>query len=236
MLLDPHLDVVLQKMQFHLPAPLSDQRFPLRGRDMSWKRHHMADESSFQALLKCVRSGDDAAAAELLRRYEPVLRRIIQVRLLNARLRGRVDTSDICQSVLASFFVRVALGQYELNSAEDLLKLLATMVRNKVIDKARRRELEGDVDRRVPVAELPENALAASQGSPSQQVALRELVGEARRRLSPEERQLLELRQEGLAWNDIAARVGGSPEALRKRLSRAVDLVAQELGLDEDNP
>jgi RNA polymerase sigma-70 factor (ECF subfamily) len=196
----------------------------------------MGDELSFQALLESVRAGDDAAAAELLRRYEGVLRRIIQVRLLNARLRGRVDASDICQSVMASFFVRVSLGQYELHSAEDLLKLLATMARNKVIDKARRRELDGDQDRRVPVTELPENALAGAQGTPSQQVALRELVVEARRRLSPEERRLLDLRQEGLDWAAIAAQVGGSPEALRKRLSRAVDMVAKQLGLDEDTP
>jgi RNA polymerase sigma-70 factor (ECF subfamily) len=196
----------------------------------------MPDELSFQALLKRVRAGDEAGAAELLARYEPVLRRIIHVRLLDARLRGRVDASDISQSVLASFFVRVALGQYELNSGEDLLKLLATMARNKVIDKARRRELEGDQERRVPVTELPEIALASGEASPSQQVTLKELVGEARRRLSPEERQLLELRQEGLEWTAIADRVGGSPEGLRKRLSRAVDMVAQQLGLDEDKP
>jgi RNA polymerase sigma-70 factor (ECF subfamily) len=195
----------------------------------------MADELSFQTLLARVRAGDEAGAAELLSRYEPVLRRIIHVRLLDARLRGRVDPSDISQSVLASFFVRVALGQYELNNAEDLLKLLATMARNKVIDKARQRELEGDQERRVPVAELPEMALASAEASPSQQVALRELVGEARRRLSPEERRLLELRQEGLEWTAIADQVGGSPEGLRKRLSRAVDMVAQQLGLDEGN-
>jgi RNA polymerase sigma-70 factor (ECF subfamily) len=196
----------------------------------------MAEALSFQALLERVRAGDETGAAELLGRYEPVLRRIIHVRLLDARLRGRVDASDISQSVLASFFVRVALGQYELNTAEDLLKLLATMARNKVIDQARRRELEGDQERRVPVAELPEMALASGEASPSQQVALQELVGEARRLLSPEERHLLELRQQGLEWTAIADRVGGSPEGLRKRLSRAVDMVAQQLGLDEDNP
>jgi RNA polymerase sigma-70 factor (ECF subfamily) len=196
----------------------------------------MADELSFQALLESVRAGDDEAAAELLRRYAPVLRRIINVRLLDARLRGRVDASDICQSVLASFFVRVSLGQYELNSGEDLLKLLATMARNKVIDNARRRELEGNQDRRIPVAELPASAVRAADASPSQQVAFRELVSEARRRLSSEERQLLELRQQGLDWAAIAAQVGGTPEALRKRLSRAVDMVAQQLGLDEDSP
>src|SRR5262249_51630402 len=158
----------------------------------STENFDMAEELPFESLLKSVRAGDNDAAAELLRRYEPALRRIISLRLIDARLRARVDTSDICQSVLASFFVRVALGQYELKSPEDLLKLLATMARNKVIDKTRRRNLGGDQDRRVPVDELPENALQASQDTPSQQVALRELLGEARRRLSPEERQVLE--------------------------------------------
>ena len=32
---------------------------------------------------------------------------------------------DICQSVMASFFVRAALGQYQLNTPEQLLNLLA---------------------------------------------------------------------------------------------------------------
>jgi len=44
---------------------------------------------------------------------------------------------DICQSVLASFFVRAALGQYELETPGHLLKLLVSMSRKKLIDHAR---------------------------------------------------------------------------------------------------
>jgi DNA-directed RNA polymerase specialized sigma24 family protein len=69
--------------------------------------------------------------------------------------------------------------------------------------------------------------------TPSQQVAARELLHQARQRLSAEERRLLELRQEGRGWDEVAALVGGNPEALRKRLARAVERVAGELGLDE---
>jgi len=43
----------------------------------------------------------------------------------------------------------------------------------------------------------------------------------------------LDLRDQGLDWAAIAAQVGGSPEALRKRLARAIDLVVAELGLEE---
>ena len=54
--------------------------------------------------------------------------------------------------MLASFFVRAALGQYRLDTAEDLVKLLATMVRNKVVDKRRRKRLDQQENRRVPLA------------------------------------------------------------------------------------
>ena len=47
------------------------------------------------------------------------------------------------------------------------------------------------------------------------------------------ERQLLELRQQGHQWPEIAALLGGSPAALRLKLTRAIDRVAQQLGLDE---
>ena len=46
---------------------------------------------------------------------------------------------DICQSVLGSFFVRAATGQYKLETPEHLLKLLTTMARNKL-------DLPGDGD------------------------------------------------------------------------------------------
>jgi DNA-directed RNA polymerase specialized sigma24 family protein len=61
---------------------------------------------------------------------------------------------------------------------------------------------------------------------------LQELIEEAHRRLTPDERRIQELRQQGLEWAEIAAQVGGSPEALRKRFTRAVTLVAEQLGLD----
>jgi RNA polymerase sigma-70 factor (ECF subfamily) len=194
----------------------------------------MAEEPSFQELMQRVRRGEEAAAVELLRRYEAPLRHVIHVRLVDARLRRLLDSVDICQSVLASFFVRAALGQYELNQPADLLKLLATMARNKLIDQARRPGVEGQVERQVPLDKLPERALTSPEGTPSQQAVLHELVHEVRRRLPPQERQLLDLRNQGMEWAAIAAQVGGHSEALRKRLSRAIDLVAAELGLEKD--
>jgi ECF sigma factor len=193
----------------------------------------MTTDDSFADLLRRIRAGDAAAAEELVQRYEPVLRRMVHVRLVGDRLRRLFDSEDICQSVLASFFVRVALGQYDLEEPEDLLRLLAIMARNKVVNKARRMDASGQGGERVSLTDLSNSVLAAASAGPSRHAALKDLLHEVRRRLPREENQLLDLRQQGVAWADIAIQIGDNPDALRKRLNRAVDLVAQELGLDD---
>jgi RNA polymerase sigma-70 factor (ECF subfamily) len=188
-------------------------------------------EIRFSDLMRRVRAGDEAAAAAVVRHYEPIIRRVVRIRLVDARLRRVLDSMDICQSVLGSFFVRAALGQYEVETPQKLIKLLTQMARNKLADQARRQAVR-DADARA-VAEPDLRRVPSPEPNPSQQVALRELLHEARRRLSAEERRLLDLREQGREWSEIAVELGGTPEALRKRFARAVNLVTQQLGLDE---
>jgi RNA polymerase sigma-70 factor (ECF subfamily) len=192
----------------------------------------MAEGNTFQELIDKVRAGDEAAATDLMRLYEPAIRRAVRVRMINPRLRRLLDSTDICQSVFGSFFVRAALGQYELDSPEHLLKLLIDMSCKKLADQGRREKAARRDYRRV--RDIDQNALQlpAAGDSPSQQVEARDLLSEVRKRLSPEERWLAEQRAQGRDWAQIAADQGGSPEALRKKLGRAVDRVTNELGLD----
>ena len=194
----------------------------------------MPTDGSFRELIDRVRSGDERAAAELVRRYEPTIRRAARIRLRDPGLGRLLDSMDICQSVLASFFVRAAMGQYELETSEQLLGLLVRMTRNKVANQANAQRA-GRRDHRRDVAAIDGRPdVAAREASPSRQAAARELLDEARRRLSPEERALLDRREQGGDWAAIAAELGGSPDALRMRLARAVDRVARSLGLEED--
>jgi RNA polymerase sigma-70 factor (ECF subfamily) len=195
----------------------------------------MAEETTFEDLMRRVRGGDGAAAEELVRRYEPTIRRVVRVRLVDPRLRRLFDSMDICQSVFGSFFVHAALGDYELATPEQLLGLLVSMSRKKVVDKSRRAgAARRDYRRAAEGAADQEKQWAAAGPSPSQEVAGRELLREFRRRLTDEERQIADRRAAGLNWNQIAAERGGSPEALRKQLTRAIERVSQELGLEED--
>jgi RNA polymerase sigma factor (sigma-70 family) len=192
----------------------------------------MPPDPSFDELIRQVGNGDEQAAARLVRDFEPVVRRVLRARLRGARARHEFDSMDICQSVFAIFFVRIAAGQYDLKEPDDLIKLLLTMTRNKVAEKMRRQHrLRRDSRRTVDGVE--ELALAGRDPTPSSMVAGKELLEEARRRLSNEERLLVELRGQGHSWEEVATSLGGTSGARRNQLARALDRVAQELRLDE---
>lgn len=192
----------------------------------------MSGETAFDELLARVRQGDDQAASELFQRYEPYIRRTIRFRLTDPKLRRQLDSVDIVQSVMGDFFIRAALGQFELKGPEDLLKLLATMARNKVSYHARKhRTARRDLGRveGTPADELP---VAAEQTTPSQIVAHRDLIAAFRDRLKPDERYLSDQRALGRSWQEISDELGEPADTLRKRLNRAVARVSSELGLD----
>jgi len=193
----------------------------------------MSPDTPFDQLIVRVRLGDDAAAAELLRRYEPAVRRAVRIQLRDPRLRRYLDSMDICQSVMASFFLRAFSGQYDLADPERLLKLLVIMARNKLATQARkmhvaRRDMAAFHGDRVGT-----HTLMAADASPSRQVAGRELLALFRSQLSERERQIVDLRGEGKEWAEVAQVLGGNADALRKTLVRALDRVAAQLGLEE---
>src|SRR3954454_9466144 len=164
----------------------------------------MSASSTYGELIRQVRAWDPDAAAELIRRYEPAIRRAVRVRLADARLGNLLDSMDICQSVLKSFFVRAAAGQYDLDTPEQLLKLLSSMARNKLITQARR-EHALCRDRRRLVREGPDEDRLVAPGAGPGDVDARDLLHEVERRLSPEERRILELRNLGQDSAAIAA-------------------------------
>ena len=196
-----------------------------------------ADNNSFMTFLERVRAGDQRAAEELVRMYEPEIRREVRLRMRDPRLRRDFDSVDICQSVLGSFFVRASLGQYDLQKPEDLIKLLVTMTRNKLVGQVRKQQTQKrDLARRDPAGQEKLGTLADrvdAGPTPSLQVANEELIQEFRKRMTPEELQIAERRTQGLQWEAIAAELGGTGEGCRKQLSRAMDRVSQELGLEE---
>ena len=147
---------------------------------------------------------------------------------------------DICQSVLAIFFsARGRPASTTWKEPDDLIKLLLTMTRNKVAEKMRsgQHRLAPATSRRT-VGGVEELALAGLDLDSEQcGCGYRSCSNRHGRRLSEEERQLVELRGQGFSWEEVAASLGGGRPGARAepawpaRLDRVA--LVRELRLDE---
>ena len=187
--------------------------------------------ASFHDFIARIREGDEDAARELVRRFERVIRREVHLRLDDQRMYRVFDSMDISQSVLTSFFARAGAGQFDLETPEQLARLLIQMTRNKVAFQVRRLRADRRDSRLTDARPVDEIDLPGDSPSPSQVVSDLDLVEAVRSRLGAEERRLAELRGEGWEWPEIAERLGGSAQARRVQLARAVQRVARELKL-----
>jgi RNA polymerase sigma factor (sigma-70 family) len=187
---------------------------------------------SFTELIDRVSSGDQQAASQLVQEFEPVVRRELRFRLRDSRARVELESMDISQSVLSNLFVRVATREYDLREPEELIRLLITMTRNKIAQKLRDNHRQRRDSRRT-VAGVENMPLESSAPSPSRVLASKELLQQVQQTLNGEERQLVELRCQGLSWEEIASLLGGSAGARRKQMARAMDEIVRKLRLDD---
>jgi RNA polymerase sigma factor (sigma-70 family) len=188
-------------------------------------------EENFPELIARIRAGDERTAVDLVRRYEPEIRREVRFVLRDPFLRRTIDSMDICQSVLCSFFRRAASGEYDLDRPADLTRLLVRMARNKTVDALRRHRAARRDHRRATTIDGV-NVATYSPG-PGQVAEGRDLLAAIQGRLSGEERRLADLRARGREWADISSEVGGTSEGRRKQLTRALARVSRELRLDD---
>lgn len=192
----------------------------------------MPANKPFEELLRDVRGGDPAAAAEIVRRYESAIRVAVRTRLSDPALRQQFDSMDICQSVLASFFLRAAAGQYDLHDPQQLVALLTKIAHNKLAMHARNQYRQRRNVRRTRGLTNSMDKLPASSSEPAEVAADRDLIHQAYARMDPQVRQMATARANGAEWGEIAAELGGTAEACRKQFRRAMDAIAHTLHIE----
>jgi RNA polymerase sigma-70 factor (ECF subfamily) len=190
----------------------------------------MSADPQFADLFRRVRAGERQAAADLVRQFDPEIRRYVRLRLTDPKLSRIIDSDDILQSVLGNFFVRLIAGQYDLQGHEQLITLLVKMAQNKIVDYARKPAVRRRSNSDSSVWRL----LTANGQSASEIVANEEVLREIRGRLTQLEQRIVEHRGEGRSWQEVADICGGTAEGVRKAHQRALDRICEELGLDRD--
>jgi RNA polymerase sigma factor (sigma-70 family) len=184
------------------------------------------NNARFQEVVRALRAGDPRAAEELVREYEPLIRRVVRMRLTDSRLRRAFDSTDVCQSILAQFFDRTAHGQFDLSTPEGLRNLLVKMALHKFVDKARHEQYHA--------GGLPEGWEPADAApTPSERASQQELLEAIRSRLTEKERWLLDRRAEGHSWEEMASGTGQAPDALRMTHARLLARLKQDLKREE---
>jgi len=189
----------------------------------------MFGPGSADSFLAKGRARDENAARELVRQFEKVIRREVHLRMDDHRLYRVFDSMDISQSVLTSFFARASSGHYDLETPEQLVSLLLQMTRNKVAFQVRRQRASRRDSRLTDTRPVDEIDVASTSPGPSELASDHDLFEAVRNRLGDEERRLADLRAEGWEWAEIAGRLGGTAQARRVQLARAVNRVARSL-------
>jgi RNA polymerase sigma-70 factor (ECF subfamily) len=183
----------------------------------------MPDPSeSIAGLLARVREGDEAALAELLRRYEPKIR-LTARHLLRPVLRRYLDSIDVAQSVQFHLMSGLRRGSFDLPDTETFVALAVTMVRRKVAQHWRHLQREHLIRFGLPEGQTPDPSpltTPGSPGDPAQAVQRSEELQRLWQVLDPTERRLLELRLQGYSTAEAASQMGCAANVLRVRLSR----------------
>jgi RNA polymerase sigma-70 factor (ECF subfamily) len=187
------------------------------------------DSSDTRNLLQEAELGDQRAFEHLFARYRPELRRAVELRL-NARLRARLDPSDVVQETHLEAFQRLAdyLERRPMpfrlwlrkTAYERLLKMQRSHIRT-----ARR-----SVNREIPLPEgsslLLAEQLLATGPTASQQVAKDEIASRLRsalEQLATGPREVLLMRNfEGLSYQEVGCILDIEPATARKRYGRAL--------------
>jgi len=199
-----------------------------------------ADEPSSEVdvLLQQARAGDESARGRLLESYRDHLAATARS-LLDPSLRSRVTSSDLVQDTLLE--AHRDFGRFTGADERGLAAWLHKILMRNLADQADfhhavrrdvRRDRSLDAERANSAPALGDT-LAAPISSPSDQAMHREeadALAEALERLPGDYRMVFLLRNlEGIAIEEIAARMGRSPNAVRMLWERALVKLSQTL-------
>ena len=182
---------------------------------------------SDESLLARFRRGHNDAATALYLRYAKRLHSLVP-RWHRRACAPRLDAEDVVQSVFRTFFRRASAGHYSVPAGDELWKLFLVIALHKTRDaSARHRAASATCARRPLVSGENDVAVGHDEQALSVlQLTIDELLG----RLPKSQRQIVELRIQGLEVAEIAEKAGRCPPIRRAISSRVPRSIADADG------
>lgn len=178
--------------------------------------------------------GDVSAVEPVFRAYEPYLRIAVR-RRLGQRLRSKVDSGDIVQSVFADVLRGVRDGGWHFAGRPQLLAFLHTIARRRLADRYQKDRQALERERPLD-ATPPGNLREATQPRPSQEAQGREFLEGVLRACPPAHHEVIRLRMNGFRMAEIASRTGlheGSVRRILYDLARRLSIARRSVSHHE---
>lgn len=186
------------------------------------------------ALLAKLSSGDESAAEQVFRAYEPFLRTVVR-RRLSGQLRAKFDSSDIVQSIWVDVLQGFRRADWCFASAAHLRAFLVKLTHNRFIDRLRQQNAALKYEQ--PLASCDADSMPPSpQPRPSEVVQANELWEQMLAICPPGHRELLELRRQGVPLAEIADRTGFHPSSVRRIFSDLARRLGHRLSANGHQP
>ena len=173
-------------------------------------------ENALDTLLDKLCSGDPISAQKVFVTFEPYLRIVVR-RQLAGRLRAKLDSSDIVQSVWADLVEGFRRNGWRFKDADHLRAFLVKVTSNRFLERAR--GLRGCLRREEPFSECCTAVpIKAGEARPSDIVQADELWKQMLALCPSQHHELLALKRQGLSLSEIAARTGLHEGSVRRIL------------------
>jgi RNA polymerase sigma-70 factor (ECF subfamily) len=186
----------------------------------------MSEKTYSTDLLAQLNRGDESAAEEIFRTYEPYLRMVVR-RQLSAALRAKFDSADVVQSVWADLLKRFRNARYCFPDADHLRAFLVQATRNRFLDHLRRRL--GELAHEQPF-QADDGAPASPEPDPSEVLQADELWEQILALCPPAHVEVLQMRRQGRPLAEIAAHTGLHEGSVRRILFELARRLAARRG------
>ena len=177
----------------------------------------------FHDLLTRLKSGDQDAAAQVVKEYGPHIYRAIRRRFRSQKFKILYNSDDCMQSVWGWFFSNAAEFD-KCDTPKHLINYLARTAANKLIDQQRHLNADrNDIDREAQLDDseaVDQFGLVDPCPTPSHRVSIKEQYDFCTQGLSPEKRTIVALYAEGHTSEEIPEKLNlnVSPRTVRRVL------------------
>jgi RNA polymerase sigma-70 factor (ECF subfamily) len=174
--------------------------------------------SPLDDLLERLSCGDDDAAEQVYRAYEPYLRLVVR-RQLPHRLRSKFDSTDVVQSVWVNVLDHLRRSKCSFPTADHLRAFLVKSTRHRLIDRVRQYQPASAVEQPLGAA-VTERLAVSREPRPSEVAQAGDLWSQMLAACPAAHRPLLELKRQGLPLAEIAKSTGLHIDSVRRILRK----------------